>query len=201
MPSNSRNISELYQYNNKRLIMFILCALILVGSWRLCGSQCCTFKHDNSLKISIWNRIDLFAFRFFNQWLLKHDKQTFIAKLFVAINSVVVGELIANLSLILVTSLIFSSKYILQNQTRLSKISVLLAMIIYGMSGQILLSKLSRDYLCPKRPSPSVVFRFSTVSLENQAVSSSSSSDSFTINRLFEEAKKRDLVKEIAYDR
>jgi len=199
MPSIGRNIPELYQFNNKRLIMFIICALILVGSWRLCGSQCCTFKHDHSLQISIWNRIDLFAFRFFNQWLLTHDKHTLIAKLFVAINSAVVGELISNLSFILVTSFIFSSKYILQNQTRLFKISVLLAITIYGMSGQMLLSKLSRDFLCPKRPSPSVVFRFSTVSLEKQAVSSSS--DSFTINRLFEEAKNRDLVKEVAYDR
>jgi hypothetical protein len=199
MPSIGRNIPELYQFNNKRFIMFIICALILVGSWCLCGSQCCTFKHDHSLQISIWNRIDLFAFRFFNQWLLTHDKQTLIAKLFVALNSAVVGELISNLSFILVTSFIFSSKYIFQNQTRLFKISVLLAIIIYGMSGQMLLSKLSRDFLCPKRPSPSVVFRFSTVSLEKQAVSSSS--DSFTINRLFEEAKNRDLVKEVAYDR
>jgi len=71
-------------------------------------------------------------------------------------------------------------------------------MIIYGMTGQMLLSKLSRDYLCPKRPSPAVVFRFSTIHLEQQAISTSS--NSFTIDRLFEEAKKRDLVKEIAHD-
>jgi hypothetical protein len=201
MPSYSRNIPELYQFNIKRLIIFILCALILVGSWSLCGSQCCTFKHDHSLQISVWNRIDVLAFRFFNRWLLTHDKHTLIAKLFVALNSKFIGELISNLSIILVTSLIFSSKYIFQNQTRLFKISVVLAMIIYGMAGQILLSKLSRDYLCPNRPSPSVVFRFSTVNLEKQAISSSSSADSFTIDRLFEEAKKRDLVKDLAYDR
>jgi hypothetical protein len=198
MPLNNKNIPELYQFNIKRLIIFILSALILVGSWCLCGSQCCTFKHDHSLKTSIWNRIDLLAFRFFNRWLLTHDNHTIIAKIFVAINSAVVGELIANLTLILVTSWIFSSKYIFQNQSRSFKISVVLAMIIYGMAGQMLLSKYSRDFLCPKRPSPSVVFRFSTVSLESKATSSS---NSFTIDRLFEEAKKRDLVKEIAYDR
>jgi hypothetical protein len=198
MPSKSGNIRELYQFNIKRLIIFILLALILVGSWCLCGSQCCTFKHDHSLRISIWNRIDLLAFRFFNRWLLTHDNHTIIAKIFVAINSTFIGEIIANLTIILVTSLIFSSRYIFQNQSRSFKISVVLAMIIYGMAGQLLLSKLSRDYLCPKRPSPSVVFRFSTVSLEKQAVSSS---NSYTIDRLFEEAKKRDLVKEIAYDR
>jgi len=188
MFSNSRNIPELYQFNIKRLIIFILCALILVGSWRLCGSQCCTFKHDHSLRISVWNRIDLLAFRFFNQWLLTHDNHTLIAKIFVALNSAFIGELITNITLIVVTSLIFSSKYIFQNQTRLFKVSVLLAMIIYGMGGQMLLSKFSRDYLCPNRPSPSVVFRFSTINLESQAISSSS--NSFTIDRLFEEAKK-----------
>ncbi|CAF3429270.1 unnamed protein product [Rotaria sp. Silwood2] len=62
MPSNNRNISELYQYNIKRLIIFIVFALILVGSWCFCGSQCCTFKYDHYLRISIWNRIDLLAF-------------------------------------------------------------------------------------------------------------------------------------------
>jgi hypothetical protein len=200
MPSNSKTIPELYQFNIKRLIIFILSALLLVGSWRLCGSQCCTFKHDHSLQISIWNRIDLLAFRFFNRWLLTHDSHTIIAKLFAAINSAVIGELISNVTIILVTSLIFSSKSIFQNQTRSFKVSVVLAMIIYGMAGQMLLSKLSRDYLCPNRPSPSVVFRFSTVNLQNQAVSSSSS-NLFTIDRLFEEAKNRDLVKDIAHDR
>jgi len=197
MPSDGRNIPELYQFNIKRLIVFILSALILVGSWCLCGSQCCTFKHDHSLKVSLWNRIDLLAFRFFNRWLLTHDKYTLISKLFFVLNSFVIGELMANLILILVTSWIFSSKYIFQNKTRSFKISVLLAMIIYGMAGQMLLSKLSRDYLCSKRPSPSIVFRFSTVNLKSQATSS----ESFTIDRLFEEAKKRDLVKETAYDR
>ncbi|CAF0940436.1 unnamed protein product [Adineta steineri] len=195
MPSN---ISELYQFNIKRLVIFLVLALILVGSWCLCGSQCCTFKHDHSLQTSIWNRIDLIAFRFFNQWLLTQENHTLIARIFVTINSVVIGELIVNLILLAVTYFIFSSKYVLQNRTRAFKLSVLLAIIIYGMAGQMLLSKLSRDYLCPKRPSPSVVFRFSTVSLENQAISSSSSS--FTMDRLFEEAKKRDLVKEIAHD-
>jgi membrane-associated phospholipid phosphatase len=197
MPSNSRNIPELYQFNPKRLVIFILSALILVGSWRLCGSQCCTFKRDHSLRISIWNRIDLVAFRFFNRWLLSHDKTTLIAKLFVAINSAGIGEIISNLTFILITSWIFSSKFIFPNQTRLLKISVLLAMIIYGMIGQMILSKLSRDYLCPNRPSPAVVFRFSTIHLEEKATSSA---NSFTIDRLFEEAKNRDLVKEIAYD-
>ena len=200
MFSRSRASPELYQFNIKRLLLFLLCALILVGSWRLCGSQCCTFKHDSSLKISVWNRIDLLAFRFFNRWLLTGENHTFIAKIFVAINAVVVGELISNITIIIVTSLIFSSKYVLRNQTRTFKISVVLAMIIYGMGGQLLLSKLSRDLLCPKRPSPSVVFRFSTVSLEKQAISSSSS-NLFSIDRLYEEAKKRDLVKEVAYDR
>ncbi|CAF0806854.1 unnamed protein product [Rotaria sordida] len=201
MPSNSRNIPELYQYNIKRLIIFISFALILVGSWCLCGSQCCTFKYDHSLQISIWNRIDLLAFRFFNQWLLTHDNYTLIAKIFVTINSIIIGEIITNIVFILITTWVFSSKFVFQNHTRSFKISVLLAIIIYGMAGQMLLSKLSRDYLCPKRPSPSVVFRFSTVNLERQAISSSSSkSDSFTIDRLFEEAKNRDLVKEIAYD-
>jgi hypothetical protein len=185
---------ELYQFNPKRLVIFILSALILVGSWRLCGSQCCTFKHDPSLQVAIWNRIDLLAFRFFNRWLLSHDKHTLIAKLFVAINSAGIGEIISNLTFILITSWIFS----FSNQTRSFKISVLLAMIIYGMIGQMILTKLSRDYLCPNRPSPAVVFRFSTVHLEQKATSSA---DSFTIDRLFEEAKKRDLVKEIAYDR
>jgi hypothetical protein len=198
MPSKSGNIRELYQFNIKRLIIFILLALILVGSWCLCGSQCCTFKHDHSLRISIWNRIDLLAFRFFNRWLLTHDNHTIIAKLFVTLNSAVIGELIANLTIILITSLIFSSKHIFQKQSRSFKISVVLAMIVYGMGTQMVLTKYSRDFLCPNRPSPSVVFRFSTVSLEKKATSSS---NSFTIDRLFEEAKKRDLVKEIAYDR
>jgi hypothetical protein len=198
MPSNRRNIPELYQFNLKRLVIFILSAIILVGSWRLCGSQCCTFKHDHSLQTSIWNRIDLLAFRFFNRWLLTHDNHTIIAKLFVTLNSAVIGELIANLTIILITSLIFSSKHIFQKQSRSFKISVVLAMIVYGMGTQMVLTKYSRDFLCPNRPSPSVVFRFSTVSLEKKATSSS---NSFTIDRLFEEAKKRDLVKEIAYDR
>jgi hypothetical protein len=199
MPSNSKNIPELYQLNFKRLIIFILSALILVGSWCLCGSQCCTFKHDHSLRISVWNRIDLIAFRFFNRWLLTQDQQAILAKFFAALNSKGIGDLIANLTFILVTSWIFSSKYIFQNQTRLFKLSVLLAVIIYGMAGQLFLSKLSRDYLCPNRPSPAVVFRFSTIHLEDKATSSSS--NSFTIDRLFEEAKKRDLVKDLAYDR
>lgn len=199
MPSNNATIPELYQFSAKRLLIAILSAGFLVGSWRLCGSQCCTFKHDRSLRISLWNRLDLLAFRFFNRWLLTGDNHTFIARVFVAINAIGVGEAITNLTLIIVTSLIFSSKHLFQRRTRSFKTCVLLAMIIYGMLGQMLLTKLSRDYLCPKRPSPSVVFRFSTVNPEKQAISSSS--DPFSINRLFEEAKKRDLVKEIAHDR
>lgn len=199
MPSENKSISELYQFNFKRLCLMILSGLILVGSWCLCGSQCCTFKHDSSLQISLWNRIDLQTFRIFNRWLLSHDKTTIIAKFFVILNSAVVGELLTNLIIILVTCLIFSSKSILSNQNRLFKISIVLAMIIYGMSGQMLLTKLSRDFICPKRPSPAVVFRFSTIHLEQKATSISS--DFYTIDRLFEEAKKRDLVKEIAYDR
>ncbi|UJR35874.1 hypothetical protein I4U23_028617 [Adineta vaga] len=195
----SGNISELYQSNLKRLVISILVAFLLVGSWRLCGSQCCTFKHDHSLKISIWNRIDLSAFRFFNRWLLTREHHTLIARIFVALNSLVIGELISNFTIISVTSMIFSSKYIFPKQTCSFKVSVVLAMIIYGMFGQMLLTKLSRDFLCPKRPSPSVVFRFSTVNPEKQAISSSSD-DVFSINRLFEEAKNRDLVKEIAHD-
>lgn len=198
MLTNNRNTPELYQFNLKRLLIFIVSALILVGSWCLCGSQCCTFKHDSSLQISRWNRIDLVAFRILNHWLLTHDKHTLIAKFFVIINSAGIGESISNLTFILVTCLIFSSKYVFQKQTRLFKFSVLLAMIIYGMFGQIILSKLSRDLICPKRPSPSVVFRFSAIQLEDQAISSS---DPFIIERVFEEARKRDLVKEIAYDR
>ncbi|CAF0829561.1 unnamed protein product [Adineta ricciae] len=198
MPLLSKNIPELYQFNPKRLIVFLLFAFALVASWRLCGSQCCTFKHDHSLQISMWNRLDLSAFRFFNRWLLTREHHTFIARVFVALNSAVIGELITNITLILVTCVIFSSNSVLPNRPRSFKISVLLAMIIYGMLGQMLLSKLSRDYLCPKRPSPSVVFRFSTVNPEKQAISSTS--ETFSINRLFEEAKKRDLVKEIAHD-
>jgi hypothetical protein len=198
MPSTSRNLPELYQFNLKRLVIIILSALILVGSWALCGSQCCTFKHDRSLQISIWNRIDFLAFRFLNRWLLTHDKSTLIAKLFALINSAGIGEIISNLTFISITTWIFSSKYIFPNQTRSLKISVFLAMIIYGMLGQMILTKLSRDFLCPNRPSPAVVFRFSTIHLEDKA---SSSADPFPIDRLFEEAKKRDLVKEIAYDR
>lgn len=109
------------------------------------------------------------------------------------------GEVATNLAIILVTSVIFSSKYVLQNQPRLLKISVVLAMIIYGMSAQMLLTKLSRDFICPKRPSPAVLFRFSTIHLEQKATSVSS--NSYTIDRLFEEAKSRDLVREIARDR
>lgn len=199
MPWNSRNIPELYQSNIKHFIIFILLASILVGSWCLCGSQCCTFKHDHNLRISLWNRIDLHAFRFFNRWLLSHDPQKILAKLFVILNSAGIGELVSNVTFILVTSWIFSSKHIFVNQTRRLKISVLLAMIIYGMIGQMCLSKLSRDFLCPQRPSPAVVFRFSTKELEPQATAISS--NSWTIDRLFEEAKKRDLVKEVAYDR
>ena len=198
MPSNSRNLPELYQFNLKRLVIFIVSAFILVGSWGLCGSQCCTFKHDHSLQISTWNRVDFHAFRFFNHWLLTHDKSTIIAKLFATINSAGVGEFISNLTFILITTWVFSSKHIFPNQTRSLKISVLLAMIIYGMIGQMILTKLSRDFLCPNRPSPAVVFRFSTIHLEDKAASSA---DPFPIDRLFEEAKKRDLVKEIAYDR
>ena len=199
MPGNNRNIPELYQPNIKRLALFIFVSLILVGSWCLCGAQCCTFKHDRNLRISLWNRLDLLAFRFFNRWLLSHDPQKLLAKLFVALNSAVVGELVSNVTFILITSWIFSSKHVFPNQTRRLKISVLLAMIIYGMIGQMSLSKLSRDFLCPQRPSPAVVFRFSTTELEPQATLVSS--DSWTIDRLFEEAKKRDLVKEVAYDR
>lgn len=199
MFTEKKHISELYQFNLKRLSIVLISAFILVGSWCVCGTQCCTFKHDSSLKISLWNRIDASAFRIFNQWLLKHDKTTLISKFFVLINSIVIGELISNITILLVTYWIFSSKYIFQNRTGLFKFSVLLIMIIYGMAGQMLLSKLSRDFLCPKRPSPSVVFRFSAIQLEDQALSSSS--DPFIIERVFEEAKKRDLVKEVAYDR
>ncbi|CAF4371600.1 unnamed protein product, partial [Adineta steineri] len=124
MPSN---IPELYQFNIKRLVIFTVLALILVGSWCLCGSQCCTFKHDHSLQTSIWNRIDLIAFRFFNQWLLTHENHTLIARIFVTINSIVIGELIVNLVILAVTYFIFSSKYVLQNRTRAFKLSVLLA--------------------------------------------------------------------------
>lgn len=199
MPPNNRNISELYQFNLKHLLSLLAGALLLVGSWCLCGAQCCTFKNDQSLRASIWNRVDVAAFRLCNRWLLTHDPHRWVARLFVALNAAGIGGMISNLTIVLVTSVIFSSKYIFQHQTRSFKVAVVLAMIIYGMAGQMVLSKFSRDYLCPKRPSPSVVFRFSTVSLENQAVASSS--NSFTIDRLFEEAKKRDLVKEIAYDR
>lgn len=189
---------ELYQSNIKRLCLMLIAAFVLFGSWALCGSQCCSFKHDSSLKISLWNRIDLVAFRFFNRWLLSHDQSTIIAKFFVILNSAGVGEITTNLIIILVTSLIFSSKSILSKQDRLMKVSIVLAMIIYGMSGQMLLTKLSRDFVCPKRPSPAVVFRFSTIHLEQKATSVHS--NSYTIDRLFDEAKKRDLVKEIAYD-
>ena len=199
MPWNGKQIPELYQPNIKRLGVFTLVALILVGSWCLCGSQCCTFKHDRSLRVSVWNRIDLLAFRFFNRWLLTHDPNKLLAKLFVVLNSAGIGELVSNLTFILVTSWIFSSKHVFPNQTRRLKISVLLAMIIYGMIGQMALSKFSRDLICPKRPSPAVVFRFSTKELEPQATLVSS--DSWTIDWLFEQAKKRDLVKEVAYDR
>ena len=199
MPISSKVIPELYQFNPKRLLAFLVCAFALLGLWHLCGTQCCTFQHDRSLRVSLWNRIDLAAFRFFNRWCLNHDKYRWIAKFFVVLNSAVIGECMTNLTLVFLTYWIFSTKHVLPHQSRSLKIAVVLTIIIYGMVGQMVLSKLSRDYLCPKRPSPSVIFRFSTVSLENKAVSSSS--DSWTIDRLFEEARKRDLVKEIAYDR
>jgi len=199
MTFNNQPILELYQPNFKRLCLALIAAFVLLSSWTLCGSQCCSFKHDSSLKISLWNRIDLAAFRFFNRWLLTHDRSTIVAKFFVIRNSAGVGELTTNLVIVLTTSFIFSSKSILVKQDRLMKISIVLAMILYGMSGQMLLSKLSRDFICPNRPSPAVVFRFSTIHLEQKATSIHS--NSYTIDRLFDEAKKRDLVKEIAYDR
>lgn len=194
-----KHIPELYQYNLKSIFIYFFSAGILLASWCFCGEQCCTFKNDHSLRVSIWNRIDLLTFRFLNQWLITYDSTRIIAKLFVVLNSMFIGEIITNLTIIFLIYFIFSSKHILQHQKRSMKIAIVFAMIIYGMAGQMFLSKISRDFLCPKRPSPSVVFRFSTVNLENEAIRSTS--ETWTIERLFEEAKKRDLVKEIAYDR
>ncbi|CAF0859831.1 unnamed protein product [Didymodactylos carnosus] len=171
-----------------------------VGSWCLCGKQCCEFKRDHSLQISVWNRFDLLAFRFFNNRLLTGEQSNIIAKVFAILNIKVFGEIISNIFMLIITCLVLYSKNILKNQTRKMKTSVLLAIIIYGMAFQLLLSKLYRDFMCPKRPSPSVVFKFSTVGLTKKAIASSSLSDVFSMERLFLEVGKLDLIKEVAYD-